>query len=60
MRPTAILALVSMLVLTACDMAVDDEPQLPPGYGPTALVTREMYLYRPSGPKRACGRLHSA
>jgi hypothetical protein len=50
MRLAAIMALTSMLALTACDMAIDDEPQLPPDYGPTALITREMYLYRPSGP----------
>ncbi|WP_443747873.1 hypothetical protein [Asticcacaulis solisilvae] len=51
MKLAAILPFSFMLALAACDVAIDDQPQLPPDAGPSALVTREMYLYRPSGPK---------
>jgi len=55
MRLTAIVALAMMFALAACDIAIDDEPQLPPGYGPSALITRDIYLYKPSGPTAGTG-----
>lgn len=56
MRLAAIgVLVVSIRVLTACNITVDDEPQLPPDYGPSALITRDMYLYKPSGPTGGVG-----